>query len=170
MQLVIHSATPSVYVKADLYPDGLDIRRVDILNMPFDDGSFDFVIANHVMEHVADDIRALSEIHRVLQPGGHAILQTPFSPKLISTWQDPGIDTNDARLVAFGQEDHVRLYGRDIFDRFESVGFQSLASPHRSILPDLDVDRFGVNVEEPFFLFRKFESIRVSDGIESLPE
>lgn len=159
LQLVIHSAKPSAYVRADLYPNDVDIRRVDILNMPFDEGSFDFVIANHVMEHVADDIRALSEIHRVLQPGGHAILQTPFSPKLMSTWQDLGIDTDDARLVAFGQEDHIRLYGKDIFDRFESVGFQSLVSTHQSILPDLDVERFGVNADEPFFLFRKSEAM-----------
>lgn len=160
LQHVIEAARPSEYVRADLNPASTNIRRVDIQDMPFKDASFDIAIANHVMEHVTDDIKALSEIHRVLRSGGHAILQTPFSSKLMNTWQDPGIDTDEARLEAFGQEDHVRLYGRDIIGRFESVGFTSFVSSHQEILPDIDGVRFGVNTKEPFFLFRKLDFLR----------
>jgi len=155
LQPVIEAARPASYVKADLFPANADVRCVDILAMPFGDQSFDFLIANHVLEHVADDLKALAEIRRVLRVGGYAILQTPYSPRLIRTWQDDGIDSDEARLLAFGQEDHVRLYGRDIFERFASVGLQSLVARHEELLPDLDSARFGVNPLEPFFLFRR---------------
>ena len=98
---------------------------MDILDMPLESESFDFVIANHVLEHVSDDLKALTEIRRVLRVGGYAILQTPYSSKLHHTWQDPGIADDAARLQAYGQEDHVRLFGRDIFARITSAGLAS---------------------------------------------
>lgn len=154
---IIEATKPTTYVKADLFPASQDVMRVDMLAMPFDDQTFDFLIANHVLEHVTDDGKALSEIHRVLRVGGYAILQTPFSPRLTRTWQNEGIDTDDARLVAFGQEDHVRVYGRDIFEHFASAGFRSLVAQHDELLPDIDAARLGVNAREPFFLFRRIE-------------
>jgi len=154
---IVQAAAPATYVKADLFPASPDVKRVDIAAMPFNDQTFDFVIANHVLEHVADDAKVLSEIHRVLRIGGYAVLQTPYSPRLTRTWQDAGIDTDDARLVAFGQEDHVRIFGRDIFERFVAAGFQSLVGEHDDLLSDTDPRRLGVNAREPFFLFRRIE-------------
>ena len=151
----ILDAAPSRYVRADLFPTSRDIERVDMLAMQFDDGTFDCVIANHVLEHVDDDARALAEIHRVLKPGGMAILQTPYSRKLNHTWSDPGIDAPQARLQAYGQEDHVRLFGRDIFERVAAAGFESCVRQHAELLRDIDVATVGVNPVEPFFLFRK---------------
>lgn len=151
----IRSAAPATYLRCDLHPTAEDILRVDILKMEFESGSFNFVIANHVLEHVADDITALKEIHRVLKDGGCAILQTPYSQKLQHTWQDPGIDNGYARLQAYGQEDHVRLYGRDIFQRMESVGFQTDIKLHSDILRDIDPGVAGVNAKEPLFLLHK---------------
>jgi SAM-dependent methyltransferase len=126
-----------------------------MLAMPFDDDTFDCVIANHVLEHVGDVDRALGEICRVLRPGGHAILQTPYGSKLHRTWEDAGIDTPAARLQAYGQEDHVRLFGRDIFERIAAAGFDALVRQHNELLDDVDPDREGVNPREPFFLFRR---------------
>lgn len=151
----IRAELPDRYVRCDLYPNSTDIERVDILNMPFERESFDVVIANHVLEHVSDDLRAASEVHRVLKRGGHAILQTPYSAKLHHIWQDPGIDDEKARLQAHGQEDHVRLFGRDIFERIASVGLQSQVRQHGDVLSKMDAHRFGVNPREPFFLFHK---------------
>lgn len=145
------------YVPCDLYPSSPGMQRVDMLDMPFDEGTFDLVIANHVLEHVDDELKALAEIRRVLKPGGHAILQTPYSAKLHHTWQDPGIDTDAARLEAYGQADHVRLFGRDIFARFASAGLVSCVSQHHEVLPDIDAVKYGINPNEPFFLFRRSE-------------
>ena len=95
---MIRAAGPARYVACDLFPTAEDVMRVDMLDMPFPDELFDLLIANHVLEHVGDDRRAISEIRRVLKPGEHAILQTPYSAALFSTWEDPGIESEMARI------------------------------------------------------------------------
>ena len=154
---LIAQAAPKSYRKADLYPAAADIERIDLLAIPCVEKSFDLILANHVLEHVPDDLAALREIRRVLRPGGYAILQTPFSAKLIRTWADPGIDTDAARLQAYGQEDHVRLFGRDIFDRIVSAGFVACGGSHEALLPHWNAEKYGLNPREPFLLFRRPE-------------
>jgi len=155
MSRFIAEAGPAQHIRCDLYPSSPDIACVDMLNIPYKEGSFDLVIANHVLEHVTDDLRALSEIGRVLDPGGLAILQTPYSARLLRTWSDAGIDTAEARFQAYGQEDHLRLYGRDVFTRFASTGLVANVGTHEQLLPDQDPRRLGVNVREPFMLFQR---------------
>ncbi|KGI77251.1 methyltransferase [Oleiagrimonas soli] len=151
----IRSMGPSRYIPCDLHPATPDVHRVNMEAMPFPDASFDVVIANHVLEHVSDLSKALGEIHRVLDRAGFAILQTPYSNKLLATWEDKGIDTPEARLHAHGQEDHVRLFGRDIFKRISDAGLRDLTRSHEELLTNMDASRYGVNVLEPFFLFQK---------------
>ncbi len=155
---IVEAKVPGRYVKGDLYPTSESIETIDMLAIDYPSESFDFVIANHVLEHVDDDLLALSELRRVLKAGGYAILQTPFSDKLTQTFSDPGIDSSSARYQAYGQEDHVRLYGRDIFARIESAGFRSRVATHEEKLADIDPLKFGVNEKEPFFLFERVDS------------
>lgn len=152
---LIRAARPYSYIEGDLFPQTENALRIDLTALAFEDESFDLVIANHVLEHVHDDGRALAEIYRVLRPGAYAILQTPYSRKLRHTWSDCGIDTDHARRQAYGQEDHVRLFGSDIFERFCSAGLEPHVSTHQQLLRDIDPRRFGVNEREPFFLFRR---------------
>jgi SAM-dependent methyltransferase len=152
---LIRATNPARYIRCDLFPNAPDIQRIDMMDIPFDTGTFDLVMANHVLEHVNDDTKALTEIHRVLKAGGIAILQTPYSRRLHWTWQDPGIDSAEACLQAYGQADHVRMFGRDIFDRIAAVGFESLIRQHSELLPNVDPVQSGVNPQEPLFLFRK---------------
>ncbi len=152
---LIAAQQPLRYIRCDLYPQTPEIEKMDISAIPYPAESFDLVIANHVLEHVADDQAALAEIYRVLKPGAYAILQTPYSAKLHHTWSDPGIDTDTARLQAYGQEDHVRLFGRDIFERFTATGLKSCVSTHSQLLQEYDARRYGVNAKEPFFLFQR---------------
>lgn len=146
---------PVWHLRCDLYPTSKDIERVDMTNMPFAADTFDLLVANHVLEHVKALDHALAEIHRVLKPGGYAIVQTPYSPLLHKTWEDVGIDTPQARLQAFGQEDHVRLFGRDVFQKVCAFGFIPRICNHKDLLADHDPDAYGVNALEPFFLFQK---------------
>jgi len=155
---IIANQLPRRYVKADLYPTASDIETIDMLAIQYPDATFDFVIANHVLEHVQDEQKALSELYRVLKPGGLAILQTPYCAKLHHTFCDAGIDDDESRLQAYGQEDHVRLYGADIFERFQSVGFVSRVQQHKDVLSDIDATLYGVNELEPLFLFEKVKS------------
>ena len=155
LSIIIAATNPARYVQCDLCPQTSDIEKINILKIPYSEKNFDLVIANHVLEHVADDLGALAEIYRVLKPGGYAILQTPYSAKLHQTWSDPGIDTDDARLQAYGQEDHVRLFGRDIFKRFSSVGLEPCVKKHDQLPSQYDPKKYGINGKEPFFLFRR---------------
>lgn len=151
----ILASGPAQYVRCDLYPKSSEIRKMDMLAMDFESGSVDVLIANHVLEHVASDAQALAEVRRVLKPGGYAILQTPYCKKLHKIWEDAGIDDDAGRTQAYGQEDHVRLYGRDIFERFAAAGFQSRVRQHEDLLPKVDAYVSGINCEEPLFLFQR---------------
>jgi len=149
----IVACRPTRYVKGDLQPSREGVERIDVSDIPYASASFDWVICNHVLEHVPDDARALKEIFRVLRPGGRAILQTPFASGLESTLEDPKeIDTDEKRVEFYGQEDHVRLYGRDLFARIRAAGFLLELKKHKESLADVDAGRFGVNSDEPLFL------------------
>jgi SAM-dependent methyltransferase len=151
---VIAQHNPGTYVKADLFPSDKSIQRVDLLDIPYGANYFDFVICNHVLEHVSDYRLALSEIRRVLKTNGYAILQTPYSRKLTRTFHDPGLADDFSRLIAYGQEDHLRLFGNNIFDEISSCGFISMVARHEDILGELDHVKYGVNPNEPLFLFQ----------------
>jgi len=98
-------------------------RKEDMNALTFDDNKFDIVIAHHVMEHIDDDRRAMGELHRVLKPGGRAILSVPQNLSRQETFEDSTITAPNEKEVVFGARDHVRFYGRDFADRLESVGF-----------------------------------------------
>src|SRR6267378_1740878 len=62
---------------------------------------------------------------------------------------------DEGRLQAFGQEDHVRLYGRDLFSRLEGVGFVSKVLEHDVALKDYGESLYGVNRREPFICMER---------------
>jgi SAM-dependent methyltransferase len=122
----IHAHKPTFYVRGDLVPVSPDIERIDITAIPYPSHHFNFVMCNHVLEHVPDDERACSELFRVIKPGGCAVLQTPYSPILQNSFVDPGINTDELRNRYYGQEDHVPLYGRDLFARITNADSDSM--------------------------------------------
>ncbi len=111
------------YLTGDLESPIADIH-FDIQEIPMEDNLFDVVICNHVLEHVEDDKKAMSEFYRVLKPGGFAILQVPQDINLDITHEDPSITNPDEREKHFLQKDHLRLYGLDYADRLSAAGFQ----------------------------------------------
>ena len=124
--------------------------KMDIHEIPFEDNSIDIIFCNHVLEHVDDDKKALREMHRVLKPGGWAILQVPFFyPLPKTTYEDKNIVDPKEREKAFGQDDHVRMYGEDYGARLAESGFQvveerlidelSLEEKTRFALPEKEV-------------------------------
>jgi SAM-dependent methyltransferase len=110
------------YVTADLDPAGVDVQ-LDITAMPFGDDEFDGVICSHVLEHVDDDRAAMSELARVLRPGGWLLVLVPLDPGRERTHEDPSVRTPEEREREFLQRDHVRLYAPDIADRLRDAGF-----------------------------------------------
>ena len=111
------------YTTADLYSPIVDVKA-DILDLPFEDNLFDFVFCNHVLEHIEDDAKAMSELFRVLKPGGTGIFQVPQDLSLEQTYENSSITTPEEKAAHFGQYDHVRIYGKDYFDRLRKTGFK----------------------------------------------
>jgi len=111
------------YVTADINPKGVDLR-IDISDMVgIPSHEFDLIVVCEILEHVNNDKRALEEIHRVLRPEGYAILTVPQDDSLEVTYEDASITTDNGRERAFGQSDHLRLYGKNFQDILENVGF-----------------------------------------------
>jgi SAM-dependent methyltransferase len=132
------------YITADI-ESPLAKVKMDIHQIPFPENKFDAVLCNHVLEHVADDIKAMSEVRRVLKTGGFAILQVPFFPPLPDvTFEDPSITDPKERERQFGQDDHVRKYGLDYTKRIERAGLQAIEDPFVNTLSDEQRHRFGL--------------------------
>lgn len=139
------------YVSADLMGPGV-MSHFDIQQMPFPDQTFDVVICNHVMEHVADDSIAMAEVFRILKPHGWALLQVPIALALDRTIEDPTATTEAQRIERFGQEDHVRLYARgDYVKRLEAAGFAVNTESYPAVLGEEKVRRFGLVEAEDVF-------------------
>jgi len=111
------------YVTTDLESPLADVKA-DICDLPFDDNSFDFILCNHVLEHIPNDTKAMQELYRILKPGGTGIFQIPQDLNREITFEDDSIVDRNERAKIFGQYDHVRVYGKDYFDKLRNIGFE----------------------------------------------
>lgn len=123
LRLVLHNKKNIDYLTTDLYSNGVMVK-MDITNIQYPDNSFDVIICNHVLEHIIDDKKAMSELFRVLMPDGLAILQVPLSVSLKDSYEDYSITSASERERAFGRADHVRIYAKEDYKkRLEQTGF-----------------------------------------------
>ena len=129
------------YTTTDLNSPIADVKA-DICDLPFKDNSFDFIICNHVLEHIPDDIKAMQELYRVLAPSGTAIVQVPYDAKREITFEDNTITDQSERTRIFGQYDHLRVYGMDYFKKLSSVGFNVNALDYTSGISSNDIERY----------------------------
>ena len=129
------------YATTDLNSPIADVKA-DICDLPFKDNSFDFIICNHVLEHIPDDIKAMQELYRVLAPSGTAIVQVPYDAKREITFEDNTITDQSERTRIFGQYDHLRVYGMDYFKKLSSVGFNVNALDYTQSMSNNDIERY----------------------------
>ncbi len=125
------------YTTTDLLSPLADVKA-DICNLPFEDNAYDLILCNHVLEHIPDDTKAMQELYRVLKPGGMGIFQIPQDLSRATTFSDNTIVDQKERAKIFGQYDHVRVYGRDYFDKLRSIGFTVVEEDYTNkIAPEL---------------------------------
>lgn len=110
------------YTTTDLLSPLADVKA-DLRDLPFEENAFDIIFCNHVLEHIQEDEKAMQELFRVMKPGGWGIFQVPQDLGRAKTFEDPSITSAEDRAHAFGQYDHVRIYGRDYFERLRKAGF-----------------------------------------------
>ncbi len=120
------------YLNIDLYNPAM--VQMDLTQIDLPDQSKTLVWCSHVLEHILDDGKALSEIYRVLAPGGLFVAQVPIVGDI--TYEDAGVVDEEERLDKFLQEDHVRLYGRDLRQRIEKAGFECEVLSTADMSPD----------------------------------
>ncbi len=142
------------YISADL-TSPFAMVKMDITNIVYEDNSFDVILCCHVLEHIIDDNRALMELFRVLKPGGWAILQAPIDLKRDKTFEDTNIVIPKDRERIFGQEDHVRIYGRDYKDRLEKAGFTVKVDAYGRELGDDMIKKYGLMKDEDIYFCTK---------------
>ena len=111
------------YITSDLESPIADVKA-DICDLPFKENEFDIVFCNHVLEHISNDTKAIQELYRVLKPGGFGIFQIPQDLSKAITFEDSTITDRKERAKLFGQYDHLRVYGRDYFNKLRSIGFK----------------------------------------------
>lgn len=134
------------YTTSDLHSPLADVKA-DICALPLEDNSYDFILCNHVLEHIPNDLKAMEELYRVLKPGGTAILQVPLEEDRENTFEDDAITDQRERTRIFGQYDHVRVYGQDYYNRLEEVGFKATAVDFIKEISAADVKRFALPTE-----------------------
>lgn len=129
------------YITTDLESPLADVKA-DICNLPFESDAFDVILCNHVLEHIPDDTQAMKELFRVLKPGGMGIFQIPQDLNRAVTFEDNSITDRQERARVFGQYDHVRIYGRDYFNKLRSIGFVVNEVDYTALLSTDEIERY----------------------------
>lgn len=135
------------YTTTDLNSPLADVKA-DICNLPFADNEFDIILCNHVLEHIPDDTKAMQELYRVMNVGGMGIFQIPQDLNRAYTFEDNSITNKAERTKIFGQYDHVRVYGRDYFDKLRAAGFKVDEVDYTKNISEKDIDQYRLAREE----------------------
>jgi SAM-dependent methyltransferase len=96
------------YISTDLSGNFIADFQYDITQLELPSDNIDIIVCYHILEHIPDDKKAMSELYRVLKNGGKALVQTPFKDGDI--YEDYSITDPKEREIHFGQDDHVRFY------------------------------------------------------------
>jgi SAM-dependent methyltransferase len=140
------------YRSCDLYMPEAD-DKADIHALPYPDGTYDFVVCSHVLEHVDDPVKAVSELHRVLKPGGVAILMVPILLTIEDTYENPAAVTAEDRWRNFGQDDHVRIFSKSGFvDTIGAGGFTVQEIRAADLMSADELERFGISGRSVIYL------------------
>lgn len=139
------------YVSIDI-SSPIAMRKMDICNLTFEDESFDCIICYHVLEHIKDDRKALSEIYRVMRKGGWGIIQVPIH--IEKTVERRELSKEEAKEICKFPS-HLRAYGRDFKQILEGAGFQVEVSDFVKKFSEDEIKRFGLDRSEELYICKK---------------
>lgn len=133
-------------------------EQIDIQDIPYENDYFDVIYCSNILEHVPDDKKGMSELYRVLKPGGIALILVPINGisyempvDKSKTFENPKYNTPKLREKYYGQDDHLRLYGTDFKDKLINVGFKILADDYIKNLGHEKIDKYALIKDENIF-------------------
>ncbi len=138
---MIHANPMCDYYTGDLQV-GRAMHQVDLTNIQFCNAFFDYIIANHVFEHITDEKKMFDEIKRVMKLDGTLICSFPICMDE-DTFEDPAYVSEDERLKYYGQKDHVRLYGKDYKQHIEKYGFSVEVKSPKDYFGEEEIEKYG---------------------------
>lgn len=145
------------YTSIDLESPVADMHG-DLTNLGIKNDIFGFIVCYHVLEHIKNDSKAISEIYRILKPQGTAILQVPFSGVNDRTFESEDHDITDRamNLKLYGHPTHVRRYGKiDYLAELNSAGFEVLMDAYVSSFSEREIIEYGLDKNEILFVCKK---------------
>lgn len=145
------------YLSADLQPKQAMVQ-MDVTNIQYPDNVFDVILCSHVLEHIPNDWQAMSELCRVLKPGGWAILHVPLDNNLAQTLEGSSDLSSEERERLFGHHDHVRMYGLDYKEKLEKAGFAVKIDNYAQELGVEKSKKYGLNADENIYFCTKLAS------------
>ncbi len=151
MQKIFMKMNNLDYISADINPKNA-MLQMNITNIEFNENSFDFIFCISVIEHVVNDKKALSELFRVLKPGGCAFIEVPINYDLKETVE---LLTEQEKLH-HDKDFHVRDYAPDFFDHLKVMDFEETSISYKKELLPKKVTLYGLmNCEDTLRLYYK---------------
>jgi SAM-dependent methyltransferase len=142
------------YTTADLNSPWADVK-MDVHEIPFEEETFDVIMCNHVLEHVEDAHKVMTEFYRVMKKGGWGIFQVPIDTNREETFDDPSITDPKEREKHYWQSDHLRLFGKDYGKKLSAAGFEVIEDPFVNLLDPELIDRYALPKGEIIYLCQK---------------
>lgn len=137
----------------NLYPKGT--AYFNLLENECPDNCYDAIICNHVFQYIENDKKAMSEVYRLLKPGGWALLQVPLNKKLGKTLEDDNIVDPKEREKFFGLKEHTRFYSLDYKDRLEKAGLTVNVIDYTGKFTEQEIFRFGFYKDDDIYFATK---------------
>lgn len=152
-----HSLRNIDYLSVDL-SSNLAMRKEDITNLSLEENTFDIIICSHVLEHIEDDMKAMKELFRILKPGGFALIMVPIDFSRNETFEDFSVTSPEERLKFFGQDNHVRVCGKDYHNRLEKSGFDVDIIKAIEFLKKSEIEKYALSENDFIYSCQKDES------------
>jgi len=134
---------------------------IDITNIGYEDNYFDLIICSHVLGHVPDEKKAISEMYRVLKPGCEALVLTLINQNSNKTIENSDIITPADRLKTYGEPDLCRLHGLDFENRLSQGGFNVTKIDYRNNFSTNEKNRFSLGNGEREIIFKCEKKIEI---------